>query len=94
MSNPLLRLIKHFYYSGRDKANAEILDVRSRKGTAAAMDYAHERHEQCDRTMNRTSKSDRYSFSVGQAGAFGYFAANGSLMPHPHPYPRKGRRSR
>lgn len=68
------------YLSGFRDANRQIREVRSKKGTAYARQYAHDCHEHCDKTMNATKRDDRYSYAVGQAGAFGYFASNGEIQ--------------
>jgi len=87
----MLKLIHSLYYKGRDAANKEIREIQLEQGTPAAKAYAHERHEQCDKTMNATKRDDRYSYSAGQAGAFGWMAANSYIMPsHPYPKKRKG----
>lgn len=66
------------YASGNRHANADIKKVSQKYGVAATKNYAHDRHEKCDRLMNKVKKnSNYYSFLVGQAGAFGYYAANG-----------------
>lgn len=66
------------YVSGNRHANADIKKVSQKYGVAATKNYAHDRHEKCDRLMNKVKKnSNYYSFLVGQAGAFGYYAANG-----------------
>ena len=77
------------YLLGNLRADREIELYRSGHSEKEARAYARCRHEQCDRTMNNTSRSDRYSFAVGQAGAFGHYASNGaSFVPK---YPKKKR---
>lgn len=80
-SDMALRLIKALCSKGRDSANAEIVKVRLSKGTAYAKAYASIRYRHCLKVVNGTRLSDRYSFFAGQAGAFGWMAANGYVMP-------------